>query len=344
MKLWLGIAVTVLAILYLIRGIDWDEMVLALRNADLAWIFAGAMLVFLGQLVRAFRWQSLFNHERRPAIRDCFAIMNVGYLVSTILPFRLGDPYRAFAIDRNTSAGLSESLATIMVERILDLLSIIVLMAAFAPALGSSLFVDQYQLGEWLSPKMIQIIGFALIGISYLGLVVLASASAQSAKLVDVLLRRIGLRDEWREKCGALVEGFAEGLRPLRRPGRALKALLWSLTVWLVAVWYYLAFARAFTFDLSFAQASFVMATLAIFAIVPSTPGYVGVFHAGVVMSLVTVMKIVEKPEALSYAVASHATVMIVLIILGVLGLRMMGMGREDLRKGLSESADLARS
>jgi uncharacterized membrane protein YbhN (UPF0104 family) len=67
-------------------------------------------------------------------------------------------------------------------------------------------------------------------------------------------------------------------------------------------------------------------------AILPSTPGYVGVFHAAVVAAL-RVWSDVGADEALSYALVVHLVSFGVLLVLGPIGLRMLGLSAEDLQR-----------
>jgi hypothetical protein len=73
-----------------VMGIEWRWAGEALRRADWRYLLpAGAAL--LGYLLtRSARWRVLLGS--RVGLGRAFSVINIGYLISTVLPFRLGDP------------------------------------------------------------------------------------------------------------------------------------------------------------------------------------------------------------------------------------------------------------
>lgn len=336
-RTWIGIAVSLIALWYAANGVDWRSFLAVLREGEYIWLVPAALAVVLGQFLRAARWRQLFAVATRPSFRDTFAVLCVGYLVSTVFPLRLGDPVRAWAIDRQSDASLVEALATIAVERALDLLSIFLLLALLAAEPEAQLLHTRLGPGPWADPTTLRWLTAGLVLLAYLALVVSAALGRRLGEITAGLLQKLGFAAELSERLAGIVASFAEALRPLRRPGQALAALFWSILVWLVgALSYWLVL---FTFDirLPFAAAVFVMGCVAFAAILPSTPGYAGVFHAAVVFGLVLVAE-VSKDQAFSYAIVEHGMTMGVLLLMGPIGLRMLGLGRRELDEGVARS------
>jgi glycosyltransferase 2 family protein len=108
------------------------------------------------------------------------------------------------------------------------------------------------------------------------------------------------------ERLTALVEDFLGGLSILRS-GRNLAAVAgFSLLAWGLESAMYLMIAPAFGLPLGPAGVMLTMAVANLATLVPSTPGYIGVFETGVVLVVNGVMGF-DREVALSYAVVLHA-------------------------------------
>jgi len=120
--------------------------------------------------------------------------------------------------------------------------------------------------------------------------------------------------DRWTKQAESLIDGFG-----VLREGRPMaEVVAWSLGVWLTAALTYFVLMQAFPHplpSLPFAAAMLVLCALGLSAIVPSSPGYIGVFHAATVLAL-SVFGI-EKSLALSYAIILHGLNYVTLTALG---------------------------
>ncbi len=102
----------------------------ALRGANF-WLLAPAIpLYFLGVAVRGLRWQRLLLPVERIPVRQAIALLIVSYTVNNIVPARMGDVMRVFLLARETGIRKSASLATVFLERLLDVLAILAVIVA----------------------------------------------------------------------------------------------------------------------------------------------------------------------------------------------------------------------
>ena len=331
-QLWLGILVSLVAFWYAAREVDPRELFAALARADYRWLLPALLLLALGQVARTWRWRLLFHRATRPPWRETFAALSVGYLVSTVIPLRLGDPIRAWAVGRYTRAGFAEALATVMVERVLDLLAVMVLLAWVAPAITAERLAERLGPGPWAHGDGIRWLTVGFVLVCYLGLATVATIGHRSDDALDRLLGAIGLAEHRRVRLRAAWSGLVDGLSPLRRPSRALAGLVASLVVWSIGAFAYWLVMLAFHLGLAPTTAVFMLCTVAFAAILPSTPGYLGIFQWAVVWSL-DVAAQVPHDDALAYALVVHAATIAVLLLLGPVGLRMLGLSRGDLRQ-----------
>lgn len=330
-----GLAVSVLFLYLGVRGVGWRELVRELGAADYRWLIPTVVVVIAGQLARAARWQVLFGDGPRPSARDAFAILSVGYMVSAVFPLRLGDPVRAWLIETRTPASGATGLATVLVERAIDFLTVAVLLALWLPLPATSLLQRTLGGAEWLDARLLTLGALSLVAAVYFGCLSLSAAAERLGTMTAQLLRRLGLTAQRAVRLARVVTAFFRGFGALRRLDRALAAALWSAAVWLLGALGTWLMMRSFGIVLPLAAAAFVLCATALFAVLPSSPGYVGVFHSAARLGLgvYTAAIGVSVPLAavVSYTIVLHALTMLVIIILGLVGLLMLGLSGRDL-------------
>jgi len=118
-RIAVGVIVSLVCLGLALAGIEWSRVGAALQRADWRYLLpAGAAL--LGYLLaRSARWRILLGP--RVGLAQTFSVTNIGYLVSNVLPFRLGDPARAVAIGLDGKVKISTALTTVVIERVLDI-------------------------------------------------------------------------------------------------------------------------------------------------------------------------------------------------------------------------------
>jgi uncharacterized membrane protein YbhN (UPF0104 family) len=125
------------------------------------------------------------------------------------------------------------------------------------------------------------------------------------------------------EKWVRRVDDLLGGLSSLTRLKDGLGLILLSLLTWLPILFAYYVGLRAVHLELTLAMAGFVVCAAAFSIAAPSSPGQIGVFHAGVIAAL-TVLGQPEAPSA-SFAFLYHALNLLMMVILGMIGLTSTG-------------------
>lgn len=333
-RAWLGLGISAVALYFALRGVDWATLAEELGRADYAWLLPAAAAIVLGQGARAARWRFLFGAHPRPSLRDAFAILSIGYLVSAVFPLRLGDPVRAWLVETRTPADGAVALATVLVERVVDLLTILVLLAVIVPEPAARLLGQQLGPGPWSRPSTLLGLTLAAVALVYAGMLLASFFGPRLGRGLARGLEALGLSRSRARRLGTAAAAFATGLGALRRRRSAGLTAGASVGVWLIGALGYWLVARAFALELSYGGAVFVMCATAVFAILPSSPGYVGVFHSAVILALAIFAR-VPKEVALSYAIVLHGLTIVVLLGLGMVGLRMVGLSRHGLQEHL---------
>lgn len=308
----MGIAISVLSLLALFYFISPAEILPHLLQSDLKFVVLASAAVVVFMILRAVRWQFMLNSGREAVgsapYRQVFHVQNVGYLLNNLLPFRLGDVARAVLIGNVPPVTISQGLSTMVVERVLDMLFMVVLFPFTLAAVGK------------LPPEIqaaVRVAGFLAIGATIV-LIVAANQRPLAGRIARMIFDRIPFMDTatWVRR----VDDLLLGLNVLTRLRQALVLLFLSIVVWLpIIVGYYWAM-RAVGLTPTLVDATFVVCIAAFSVAAPSSPGQIGVFEAGVTFAMVTVLGFPEV-ESASFAFLYHSLNYLLLGILGVWGI-----------------------
>ncbi len=308
LRLVLGIAVSLLCLYLALRAVDPGKLAAAYRGADYAYLVPAAALTVLINWARAYRWRLLmYPHERQPLGR-LFSMVNIGYLFNNILPAKGGELVRGYLAGRMLPGRVAQALPTLLVERLLDVLAVVLLLAALMP------FVP---LPRWAAT------GGLLFGLAALGgtavLVVLAHYGERGVEWAWRTLGRVPVVGHPRVR--AALEHLLAGLRVLAVPRMLPGIALWSVLIWLGYV--LVNYAMMWTFHLGqlpVGAAAAVVCATGLSMIVPSSPGALGPVEGAAVFALS--LYGVGGSQAFAYAFGQHAFNIALLILLGLWGMR----------------------
>jgi len=275
----------------------------ALRTSNYLWLVAALIAFAVGTMARAFRWRSLFARRRRPHLRAVADAMMVGYLYNSILPARAGEAARIVVLNQRSSAAPVEIVGTVVLERLYDVLGILVIFFAAEP---------------WL-PHV------SWFGAAAAAAIVLAVGIATAAMLlaiygdrpVRVLLRPLSRFSLFSgERLELTITELTHGLSGLRHPRLALEAFAWTLCAWLLTALSAYFVTLAFHLHLGFACGVLVSVAIGLGMILPSPPAAVGVFEGATLIAL-SAYGIPHAP-ALPIAVVLHLINFVPFILVGV--------------------------
>ena len=301
----IGLAISLLALVLALLGIDLAEVARTLAGADYLWLVPTALGILAYLFARAVRWRLLLGPQ--VSLARCFWVTNIGYLVSNVLPFRLGDPARAVVIGRSGEVSTAAALSTVVVERVLDMVMVVLLLAGLAPFVAGA--------GRAMGAGLIAG-GMALAALAVL--IALAFRPDWGRRAIRWALNRIPRVDV--ERWAGALDGLFEGLAPLRSGRRGVALLFWSVVAWFWVVFFYWTMLRAFLPRPPALAAPFLVCVIGLGMAVPSSPGTVGVFHA-VARYALTVPFDVPAGQAVTIAFAAHAFQYLMMCALGLVGL-----------------------
>ena len=257
------------------------------------------LLAPAGLVARACRWKYLF--PPRSDLPGLVPAMMIGYMVNNLLPLRAGEIVRVYVVARRGSAKFWTAAATLIVERVLDSLCIVMI-------LGVLIFlVEVPRIVEWAA---MVILAIDVVGISVL--VALTTAPARCRAIIERLTRRWpGLRD----RILRAFTMFLDGLDGIRTRGHLVPLIAWTVIVWVVPALAAWASLRATHLMLPWLAGWVVLAFVGLGVSVPSAPGYVGVFHAAAVLA--TRIFGVPETDGFGFGIVYHASGFIPVTLVG---------------------------
>jgi glycosyltransferase 2 family protein len=324
------LALTAFLLAWFLRHADLESVWSEIRQGNW-WLLAAALVVQAATwFFRTVRWCYLLRPLGAVRFSSAFEATMIGFAAITLLPARAGEVIRPYLLARREKLSASAAFATVVVERLLDLSTVLILFAgvvlmsrppegAADPAVYRAMQTGAMVLG-----------GGALAGLVVL--FVLAGRPERVASIVGQLGRVLPVRAT--AALASVAGRFTTGLAIVRQPQRLFVALLLSFPLWLsiaLGIWWG---ARAFHIALPLTGSLVLMSLLVVGVSVP-TPGGVGGYHEAFRIGA-TALYAAPNDRAVSAAIVLHA---ISFVPITLVGLTMMA--REGLNLG--RVRDLAR-
>lgn len=314
-RLLLGALLSLICLVLVLRGVQWDAVARALGELD--WLlFAAAIAVeFLTFWAIAARWRGLFAPHARPDRWRLFEILTIAQLVNGLFPAKLGPLVRAYLAGKGDADGAAFALTTVLGEKLLEGVSLLVIGIIVLPFMP---------LAEWLRPATW--VG-AISLLTALGLVFwLACRQASARRWIQRVLAR------WPRLLGAARSALAA--LDVWRDWRAVLSLaVWSVLIWAITAFLNQLLLWSLGIDVPPVAPLLLLVVLQIGVRVPSSPGSIGVFHYLSVLSLTLFG--VEKDLALAYGVLLHLVTYLPPSLLGIVCLARSGYSLSRLRQAV---------
>jgi uncharacterized protein (TIRG00374 family) len=263
----LGLSLALFFSWLIIRQIKFVEIKHAFGDADPSWIIAALLAFVVGYACRIERWRVMFVRAN-PSLkwRDCAGPFVASFATNNVLPFRAGDALRSFAFNHQLGVSSGVVIATLFVERLLDLLMVLALLGLALACFG----LDSSRFAGIGSAAMIAVAAAILLALLFprsLGSIALALN-----RPICFISPKVGakVRDE--------INKSLDTLKHLSQGSIMLKLIAWSLLAWSAEGCTYWLSALALP-SVQIPSASWLALPVGTLAtLIPSTPGYVGTF------------------------------------------------------------------
>jgi uncharacterized protein (TIRG00374 family) len=325
-KTWVGILVSALAIWWAMRGVEWSLVWPALRAANwilLALVFVLAPVINVG--VRAVRWRILLGPVARVPVCRCASATAVGLMANNVLPARIGEFVRAYALARREPVATATAFGSLFLERMFDGFALVGILYALRWV------VD---LPHWANTTAV-VAFWIFVGFAAFQAVLVAWPRKVIGTAQWIRRRIFGGRFE--EAIEGALATFVEGFQLLRRPGLVAISAVLAFAQWvLVALLFFIGMAAfGLAGQAGFEGALFTNSITALGVAAPSSPGFVGTFQAFVVQSLEAFE--VDRTIAFTYSLGFHAVNYVSVTLVGLVCFLREGLSWKELERSEEE-------
>lgn len=309
----IGLGISLCLLVFLVRGIRWHEFGTSLRQANF-WLLLPAALVLIGvTILQSIRWRLLVG-SATIGLREAFAILAIGTLGNNVLPARGGDVARMVLLSRQARVRVSYGLASLILEKLLDVLALLVL-AAFA--------VFVIAVPQWFATLLVLASVIAVLGVAICFLIERRDFVSVPSTLRAIVPQRLLARID------GLLHSFHDGLHILGSARNCAAVTVMSLAIWFaMALEAALVIAALHIRGTTIADMLVVMTIINLGLIVPSSPGALGTYEFFGVSALALFN--VQHAAALEFTLVMHAIAVFVQVALGVFGLAQIGVSLKN--------------
>jgi hypothetical protein len=305
LRLAIGVFISLILLYWVFRDVQWAPLWLTIKGINWWWLIPTILMTYLALWVRAVRWRYLLIAEPKYAIGTLFPPTVIGFMANNVLPARMGEFVRAYAVGRKVNISKTLSFATIVVERVLDgftLLAFLLLIVVFAPL----------NIPPWLKYS-----GQFMLAFYFTALVVLIALKFWTVKMQKFLLKVLSFFPRALAAKGEkILNSFILGLEVLKGGANFFWALFYSPLVWTTVASIFFFMLLAFNIELPLYASYLLVVILSLGMMIPSGPAYVGPFQAAIVAGLLIFQ--VPKTQAQGFSIVFHATQFIPITLLGL--------------------------
>ena len=316
-QLIIGLIVAVAAVYYTMRNVSVSELMESFRHINYIWLLPTFVLMCLTYVARAIRWRVLLAPVKEVKTIELFSPLMVGFMAG-VLPARAGELVRAYLLGKKFELSFASSLATIVIERLFDMILLLLLFSWILVFHGEIFDGNIAWSGISIRDLAFQfgIISLALVLVLIAFIYLLTFHNEKAMALVHWLVRPFP--EKWQYKLIQMTETFSQGLGVFRN----LRALVFigvaTVGVWALIVLQYYPLYWAYDLqDKSATSLILLTVMVCILITVLPTPAFLGSFNAGVLIALHEIMGEAEV-ATVSFGFVSWGVNFAVIVLGGV--------------------------
>ncbi|MCX7987266.1 MAG: flippase-like domain-containing protein [Bacteroidales bacterium] len=312
-------------LLYLaFRSIDLQSLLNSLLATRFDLLIVSLIFGLLGMVGRSYRWVLMIEPlGYNLSLKSAYHALMIGYTANYAFP-RIGEITRCGVLNRIEKIPADSLIGTVIAERAWDMIMLIVLtitVILFKLSIFGQFFHEKVLLP--LSIKFNWMLLIPLYGWLFIILIFL------SAILLVLMYRQTIKEYVLRGKVGQFGYGIYQGVKSVLKLKRRGRFLITTIFIWLVYILmtYFALKAMPATHSLNFIDAFFIMVVGSYGFVVP-VQGGIGTYHAIVALGLS--LYAVSWNDALAYALLSHGSQAISIILLGLLSMLTLALRKQQ--------------
>lgn len=303
----IGISISIVLIWLVFKGTNWSEFIKVIQNINYFILIVAMALLVSSVWIRAIRWRILISKVGNVGTKDLYKVTMVGYMGNNILPLKMGELLRAYVISRKQNIIFSGAFSSLVVERIVDFISFILIITAVFTIFPITDLTQKMAITGFLI-----VIGFLIFSL------LLFKYNSKFETWYLEKQKQLIAKDK--ETIANHFVGFCRGIESLWQNPRPWQTIFLSLLIWAMYFVFTVLSIYAFNFNLGFMDIMkmgiLVLAFVTLAVIVPSAPGYIGTYQAAAVAALQIVYINVDAARA--FAIMYHLAQYIPLTFIGL--------------------------
>jgi glycosyltransferase 2 family protein len=318
---------------WFLRGTNFGDVWQHVQGVRADLLLASLLAIGVMFIVRAIRWRYLLAPLATTKFRTVFRCTVIGFGALALLPIRVGDVIRPYLLARQEGLPVTSVFATVVMERVLDLIAVLALLAVYVWG-----FAGEADLPPRLL-KPIEVsasIAAAIAAMLLATMWVLATHPERIGALAAALARV--LPGKLSERVGRLASTFSSGFAAARSIRELLLALVWSFVLWLAIAAQAWTVTIAFGIPMSF-PGTFLLQSMLVIGVAVPTPGGVGSFHEAYRLGVTTFFG-ASSDQAVAAALVTHAISFIPPVLGGILFMTQDGLSFGRLEAMASSARD----
>lgn len=270
--IYIGFIVSFALIALILSRVDWNLFLLTIQQLNLFWVLCSALFIIIGVVIRSLRWNIITTSEIRN-IKSFWEATNLGYLGNLIYPARAGEILRIVALNRFLKIQEGHAISSAVVDRLADgvmlPIFILVIIGYFRIKIEIPVVIIIF---SWL------FVIFALLLLFFI---------VWGKKLEEKIIRNLGwLPGVAVKKISEWYNQLHEGASRLADPACFSKVMVLSILAFITdSAAFYLLFL-SFGWTLAFAAAIITCIFVFVGSVLPSTPGYFGLYQVACILAL----------------------------------------------------------
>jgi uncharacterized protein (TIRG00374 family) len=287
----LGFGLSGIALFYFLRRVNVSDLLAALASANLWLLSVSVITKGVVLATNATRTRILLLPLRRYSFSECFMPWLSGFVTDNLFPLRLGELVRLDLLARAGGISRGSTTAVVGLDRLLDLISFLILIAIAAPVL--TIRMDN-------ASRLFLIAG--MVAVCVVAALWLATHPSAVSRIVASFVRPLpAAAQTW---VIDKAQRFSEGLGGLRSWKMVLSVLVITLVARAIGMLTIQCWLWAFGLSLPAYAPLVVLIFISIGTMVPSSPGFIGTFHVACAYALELMGT--DAQLAASVAIAGH--------------------------------------
>ena len=339
-----GVSLCLFLLWFLFRGTDWRVLGSTLVQVNLGWVMFSLALSFSSFFARVQRWSYVVRATDAASFRSMFSATQIGLLVNSVIPARVGDIVRGYVLGRLIKIPFARSIILVALDRINDILALVAVLFVTLMVYPSNRDIE-FATGTFnnsepfiVSSSLIQPVALVLTIFLSVVLLIFGFLYFQQSFVLRLLDRVAGsLSTQLARGLHSTFLNFAAGMHIFRSAFEMAKSVLFSLLTWGLVALSLAALLMAFHLDFPWYAPLLMLSMLGVFTSVTVTPGLVGQYHIPVVASLMMVIPSINSDEAKAMAIVAHLVALVPPVALGIFSLFREQLRLTDLIPGLGK-------